>query len=575
MRVRVLSLAAAVAATMVLGVSPARAAPVLGVNVSGFPSDAQLAEASALGAKDVRMFLLWRDLEPKRKGELNSPLISAYAGAVRTLAAAGQRAVFVVTASPQWASGDANPNVPPRALGDYGDFLGRFAGSDGIKGNGIAYEVWNEEDAAEWWGPNPDAGAYVTLFKAAATALRGADPTAKVAVGPLTGNDYPFLEQLYAKGLGGTADAVSVHTDTACLVNGPAVTYRENNRLGRFSFLAYREVRATMVAHNDDKPVWVSEFGWSSTQSPNGGPACERGAVAGTRPSGVTENDQATFLTQAYHCMAQDPYVQVSYWFTARDATARETSLDELRHYGLLRGDGAHKPSWAAFRTIASSGDTLSGACGDFDGPSITIDTPKLGASYTGSLQITARATDPGGLGRLSFLADGKLIRNFGGDEAQNDKPATLDWQGAKQLSLGGHTIQVIALDKQGNQQQATVGVRKISADSLLAVGPATVKSGGVRCRKHRICTVRGRVRSPAGKVLSGKVQVRWQWLAKAKKGKKARFRTLHKRKRNANKPYVFTQKLRTGGQWRVTVRYYPKKKLKASGSPYEYFRVK
>ena len=99
-----------------------------------------------------------------------------------------------------------------------------------------------------------------------------------------------------------------MHTDTACLDRGPDEFYRENGVLARFTFLGYRTVRDTMAAHGDGgKPIWMSELGWSST---NGSPtSCTRGTWAGQKPSGVTEANQAAFLTKAYACLANDPYV--------------------------------------------------------------------------------------------------------------------------------------------------------------------------------------------------------------------------------------------------------------------------
>ena len=69
------------------------------------------------------------------------------------------------------------------------------------------------------------------------------DPSALVLAGASTGNDYPFLEGLYAAGAGESFDGVAVHTDTACLVTPPDSYYREaDGRVGRFSFLGFREV---------------------------------------------------------------------------------------------------------------------------------------------------------------------------------------------------------------------------------------------------------------------------------------------------------------------------------------------
>jgi Bacterial Ig domain len=573
---RLLVLLALTAALGALPAADAGAAPTIGVNAAGVPSGADLDAALATGAKEVRMFLLWRDLERAGRGQQDAGLVKAYVDIVARLKAAGVRANFVFTTSPQWASGSTNEHTPPRDPADYADALARFAATPGIAGNRIAYEIWNEEDADEWWAPKADAAAYATLVKAAAPKLRAADPTAQVVLGPLTGSDFPFLESLYGQGIQGSFDAAAIHLDTACLVTGPSTFFRDGNgRISQFVFLGVREVIATMKAHGDAKPVRVTEYGWSSTQPASGsGPSCERGAGTGTKPSGVTPADQAAFLAQGYHCLAREPEVEAATWFTLRDAPTAESPLDELRHYGLLSTGGAHKPAWDAFRAIATSGDALTGSCGDFDGPSITVHSPKLGQRYAGSLQITASARDAnGGPKRITFAADGAKIRNFT-DALANDKQVGLDWQGAKQLSIGVHTITVSAVDAQGNESTQEVQVRKVSQDQLVAIGPAKFTLKAPRCRSGA-CTLSGRLVSPSGSPMPGKVQIQWQWRTKATKKKKATWKTLHKVTKPAGRPFTVKQKLRKSGSWRVRVSYLPPKPLKASSSKWAYFTAK
>jgi polysaccharide biosynthesis protein PslG len=555
----------------------AGAAPTVGINAAGIPSGPALDEALATGAREVRMFLLWRDLEPAAKGRFAPGLVQAYADLVARLSAAGVRANFVFTTAPQWASGSANAHVPPRDPADYADALARFAALPGIAGHGIAYEIWNEQDADEWWAPKADPIAYAALLKAAAPALRAADPGAQVVLGPLTGADFPWLERLYAQGVQGSFDAVAAHLDTACLVTGPATFFRDAaGRISQYVFLGVREILATMRAHGDaGKGLRITEYGWSSTQpASGGGPSCERGSSTGLKPSGVTPAEQATLLAQGYHCLAQEPGIEAATWFTLRDAPTSESPLDELRHYGLLTTGGGHKPAWDAFRAIATSGDALSGLCGDFAGPSITVVTPKVGQRYAGSLLISASASDGGGPRRITFAADGKVLQNFG-DGLANGKVVSLDWQGARGLSLGTHTITVSATDAQGNESRQDVQVRKVSPTELVAIGPAKFALKGVRCSARGRCTLTGRLLSPSGSPMPGKVQVQWQWRTKATKKAKARWKTLHKVTKPAGKPFAVRQQLRRSGSWRVRVRYLAPKPLKASSSPWGYFSAK
>ena len=97
-----------------------------------------------------------------------------------------------------------------------------------------------------------------------------------------------------------------------------------------------------MLAHGDDKPIIMSELGWSST----GGAAnsCTRGDFAGKKPDGVTEAQQAQYLTQAYQCLANDPYVKQADWFQADDETGN--ALNEFNHYGLYRTTAPASRRW-------------------------------------------------------------------------------------------------------------------------------------------------------------------------------------------------------------------------------------
>src|SRR5204862_3290312 len=132
-----------------------------------------------------------------------------------------------------------------------------------------------------------------------------------------TGNDYGFLEGLYAAGAGDAFDGVASHTDTACSIVSPDRYYRDDGRVGQFSFLGFRETHAVLEAHGQgDKPIFLSEIGWSTTRT-----TCARGASAGLKAAGVSEVQQAAFLKLAYRCLNLYPYVRAALWFSSRDVT--------------------------------------------------------------------------------------------------------------------------------------------------------------------------------------------------------------------------------------------------------------
>jgi hypothetical protein len=292
---------------------------------------------------------------------------------------------------------------------------------------------------------------------------------------------------------------------------------------------------------------------------------------AGKKASGVTEALQAEYLTKAYACLANDPYVEQAAWFTLRDTTG--SGLAEFDHYGLLNTSGAPKPSWAAFRQVAQANGGAAGPCGDFDAPSIRIVKPAPGTQFVEKLDVQAAATDGGvGLARITFGYDaGNDIRNFT-DELLNDKPVGLaPWQGSGKLGLGKHTIVVTALDKNGNTSTATVDVLKVSTLAATLTPSFQLKTKKVSC-KRGVCKLKGRLaRGAAGTPsIGGKVAIEWQY-----RNKKGKWRKLVGGLKPAHKAFWFSAKLKQKGRWRVRVVYKGQSPWKPAKSKYLYFKVK
>jgi hypothetical protein len=425
--------------------APASAAEA-GVNLNGL-APSSLAPATALGAHWVRVFAVWSDLEPAQ-GVHDQGWLGQYERLLDSLPKKDHVIVDFVGA-PSWESGSPASNAPPGNPADYANAIHYLA--QRLAGHVAAYEIWNEEDASRWWAGGPDPAAYTRLLQAAYPAVKLADSAAKVVLGGLTGNDYNFLEGVYRAGGKGYFDAVGVHTDTACNVNSPYIFLRDTNeRLDPDSFLGYREVHATERANGDSKPIWMTEISWRTTSA-----ECSEGLFAGLKPEGVNEAQQAAYLSQAYHCLAAAPYVQLGLWYPIVD----EGAVDS----GLLRANHSRKPSYAAMRRYIKHGDRLKGACGDFSGPKITLYYPTRGDRYTGHLQIRVKATDHQGIQRIRLLYDGHLIRNFDPADHTRVYPrvlfAEIHWAGARRISIGRHLLTILAYDKQRNVSRAYIPI--------------------------------------------------------------------------------------------------------------------
>jgi hypothetical protein len=311
------------------------------------------------GSKWVRMTLNWSDAEPK-PGEYNPWWIAQYDNAVNLAQQAGQRIIFVVGSSPTWASGSSNTETPPRNPADYAAFIHYVASR--YAGRVSAWEIWNEENTARFWSTGPNAAQYVTLLKAAYPAVKSADTGAAVLFGGTSLNDYKFISEAYAAGARGNFDVMAVHP-YSCRAPG-SIVREGNGNVTPDSFLGYRSVHNTMLANGDEKPIWFTEMGWSSSTTGS----CSFGQAT-----------QAAYLTEAYKLTDQDPYVQVACWYNLRNDYWSHDENSVEAQYGLLNTDFSSKPAYAAFKAYVPG----SGASG----------SSSESSSSSGSSGSTAGAT--------------------------------------------------------------------------------------------------------------------------------------------------------------------------------------
>jgi hypothetical protein len=396
-----------------------------------------------LGVPWVRIFVSWADFEPT-KGQYAPTEIGGLEAGLATLPP-GTHVLLDVLDSPKWASGSSNPATPPRSVGDYAAFVAKLARR--LDGRVAAWEIWNEEDESAFWSTGPNPARYTQLLRAAYKAIKRVDKHSTVLVGGLTGNNYEFVQAMYKDGARGSFDAVGVHTDDACHVESPYEYEYANNVAGHFSrwsFLGYRTLHSVMLANHDRKPIWMTELGWSTYPG-----ACDAGRWAGQKPGGVSPEVQATYLRQAYHCLAQDPYVQVGIWFGLQDLGPGSGSRGD---FGLLAQSLQLTPAFSALASYQREGDTLKEPCGDFSGPSISVARPTRGAHLHGALTVVLSATDPFGVQRVTLETDRHHhVRTFTTHPGKPRFNVRWWWWDAGTLRPGRHVLKVLAVDERGN----------------------------------------------------------------------------------------------------------------------------
>jgi polysaccharide biosynthesis protein PslG len=311
----------------------------------GVSSTVQSKDAAAmkdLGVSWTRITLNWHDAEPSNNS-YSSTYLSSVDRAVSLARQNGASVLMVVYGSPQWASTISDPDAPPIHDQDYVDFVRAMV--QRYAGQVAAWEIWNEENLGRFWAQSPNASSYANMLKAAYPAVKGADPNAKVVFGGMSGNDWSYLNAAYAAvpDLGNYYDVMAVHP-YAPIWSPDYVRWDGNGHIAIDSFAGYREVRRVMLEHGNDKPMYITEMGWSTT-SQNG--------------LGVSQQQQADYTALAWKCMQQDSYLQVAILYELRNnwwAGDADNWEDQL---GLVTTGWSQKPAYGAFKAI----DPNQGGC--------------------------------------------------------------------------------------------------------------------------------------------------------------------------------------------------------------------
>lgn len=286
------------------------------------------------GVHSARIMFPWAGIQP-------NPDAWDWGQADLIVNAANARGIAVVAllnSTPGWATGGGPAiTAPPATPEMYGTFAGAFASH--FAGRVAAYEVWNEQNAAQFWagpqGPQPER--FAALLKAAYPAIKAADAGATVVAGGLaptinffsiTMNPVTFVEQMYAAGAAGSFDALGYHP---YLFN--------NDKQVRFSTASanssrglYDQLRQQMIANGDGgKQIWATEFGESTSE--------------------VDEATQAERIRDFIVTWRGLPGAGPAFVYTTRDrATGSPNAQD---NFGVYRTDWTPKPAADAIRGLA------------------------------------------------------------------------------------------------------------------------------------------------------------------------------------------------------------------------------
>jgi polysaccharide biosynthesis protein PslG len=333
LRLRFILLAALSALALALPAA-ASAAPTVGVTIDSPGTNAataisQLNLAVKLHMKVVRIEILWNLLEPNGAGRYDPAVLAA---TDQFFAAAAQRhlkVLVIMDSTPCWAS-SAPSNLtngchkitlsggytswPPSDPNDFAHVAAFVAAR--YRTQLEAFEVWNEPDQSNqlyWAGPNKPQ-RYAAMLRATYPAIKAVAPNLPVLAGALVGWNGVFLKQLYAAGIKGYYDGLSVHYYDLVLAD-------------------LRVIHQVQLANGDTKPLWLGEFGWASCaplKQQDGGQFC------------VTPQVEAQNLVDIIRATRKTSYIKEMYVYNMDDSA--QYSL------GLIDRNGNPKPAFAALQ---------------------------------------------------------------------------------------------------------------------------------------------------------------------------------------------------------------------------------
>lgn len=237
-------------------------------------------------------------------------------------------------------------------------------------------EVFNEPWGFWGWPGNPDPAYYARMARAATLAIK--DANAEVAV-LISGDLLQSRRDTYVRdwvgvvldadpGLGSIIDGYSIHPYH---IGAPDEDHADN----RWYFAKVALIRQVTAAHGANKPLWITEIGYSTARNAEGA---------------VSETTQARYVREAITRAFTDwPYVRRVFYYSYERDTGNPD--DNAGGMALLRPDGSPKPAWTTItQMLAPRTDTTSTTAP----PTTSTTTPPTTAPPT-TVPPTTTTTQP------------------------------------------------------------------------------------------------------------------------------------------------------------------------------------
>jgi len=269
----------------------------------------------------IREEFVWNQIEPSR-GSFD---FIFYDRALEEISKHNFNVVGILDYCANWASSAPNEmgnrdKYPPQDLSEWENYVSRVVSryKDKIK----YWQIWNEENIANFWQPAPSATAYLKILKSSYKTIKKIDPNAQIILGGLSGVDTKYLKELKNLGAGDWFDILAAHPYRLEFVTPPELNgYRED--------LASLDSEAAFFG----KPGWITEIGWPTDNK-----------------EGVTEALQADYLSRTYLLALSYPRIKKIFWYDLRDDGEDTNSREQ--NFGIIKRNYSQKPSYQALKTL-------------------------------------------------------------------------------------------------------------------------------------------------------------------------------------------------------------------------------
>ena len=285
----------------------------IGVNAH-LPSPQDFDAMERAGVRWARVDLTWDTMEPE-PGEFEWQCLDAI---VEEAEIHHVRLLGILGYTPHWASSGSSIHDPPREVRQWKDFVRAIAGR--YRGRITHWCLWNEPNSKAFFTGSMSQFIHDILIPGA-KAAKEADPDCKI-VGPdlahLHSTEWDdWMDKILAEG-GCYLDVISHH----CYQATPQEVFRELE--GPKRPWEPKPVRALVERHHqEDKPFWLTEVGWKSTD--------------------VGPQRQAGYLISFLKGVEKRHWIDKVFIFELKDSRY-------LKGYGLLDLDENAKPAYTALR---------------------------------------------------------------------------------------------------------------------------------------------------------------------------------------------------------------------------------